>query len=400
MTLEIGFGTSDITPDLGVDLEGYEHRFHQGRGNSGVLDRLFARALWLHSNKDLILVSLDICLLTVAQATEFRQRLSNGTGVPLAQILLSCSHTHSGPVTANPWGEEHQVTENPENDTWLAGLGGLLSKAVQRAKQDLREGRLSHFTAQLGLGYNRRLSTPGGVTMLFSLAEHPGKVPNGLVDTAVPSLVFEPLDGKGGVLLFSTPYHPVVLGKHSRLVSADYPGAAIHAWEESMPGWKAFFLLGACGDTQPLLATQEDPAAVQVVGKALASALQLALAGKQPLEFDGLAALEEQHGPRVLQVLKIGRCILPAVSAECFTEFGLALRNTPGWHQVLPVTNANGWTGYLPTEQAFAQGGYEIEAALADGTRPEVLSQVLALLQRLMVQVSNAPGNTGSSQCT
>jgi len=52
------------------------------------------------------------------------------------------------------------------------------------------------------------------------------------------------------------------------------------------------------------------------------------------------------------------------------------------------ATNTNGWTGYLPTPQAFTEGGYEVEAALAEGARPETLGQVAQALKALAASLA------------
>ena len=45
--------------------------------------------------------------------------------------------------------------------------------------------------------------------------------------------------------------------------------------------------------------------------------------------------------------------------AELFVEFGLEIKERSPFEVTLISELANGWCGYVPTEAAFTQGGYE-----------------------------------------
>jgi hypothetical protein len=51
---------------------------------------------------------------------------------------------------------------------------------------------------------------------------------------------------------------------------------------------------------------------------------------------------------------------------ELFADLSCQLRERIDGPLIV-ATNANGWTGYWPTQGAFASGGYEIDAAKAMG---------------------------------
>ena len=96
--LRVGYGEKVITPPLGIDLCGYG--FYLDRKAESVLDELKARAVFLRSNdQTLILVSADIIGFTVEDADAIRVDIAAAHGIPRASVLLAATHTHSGPAT-------------------------------------------------------------------------------------------------------------------------------------------------------------------------------------------------------------------------------------------------------------------------------------------------------------
>jgi hypothetical protein len=95
--LRAGYGDIDITPPLGTDLAGFG--FYLDRRATIVRDRLKARSLCLQDNGETILIlSLDLLSLSVDFADRCRWQISRETGIPFKNVLLACTHTHSGPA--------------------------------------------------------------------------------------------------------------------------------------------------------------------------------------------------------------------------------------------------------------------------------------------------------------
>jgi hypothetical protein len=63
-----------------------------------------------------------------------------------------------------------------------------------------------------------------------------------------------------------------------------------------------------------------------------------------------------------LQAVRIGRIVLVALGAEVFSKFTDQVRTLTG-PNVYTVGYANGLIGYLPSIEAYREGGYEVEAA-------------------------------------
>ena len=81
--------------------------------------------------------------------------------------------------------------------------------------------------------------------------------------------------------------------------------------------------------------------------------------------------------------MRLGETLLLGISGEVFAETSLRLR------ELLPcpafvIGMANGYDGYLPTAQAFAEGGYEVAvASCAVDSESRVLEAAVELERQL-----------------
>ena len=155
--LSAGNGERVITPPLGVELSGYG--FYLERRAEGVLDDLKARAIVLSDGAlRLALVGLDLVGLTVAFADGLRRDAAAALDIPCRNVLISCTHTHTGPAT-QPLRGIGEVDE-----AYMATLSGAVSAAVVAAARDMRGARLT-FAAEAiePIGYNRRKKNFDGI---------------------------------------------------------------------------------------------------------------------------------------------------------------------------------------------------------------------------------------------
>ncbi|NLT42700.1 MAG: hypothetical protein GXX93_08515, partial [Anaerolineae bacterium] len=95
-TLLAGTATTDITPPLGAYLAGY----YRPRQAEEVHDPLLARALCLSdSRREIAFVSCDLVGLSAGQVAQAKERITELCGLTPAQVLVGCTHTHTGPET-------------------------------------------------------------------------------------------------------------------------------------------------------------------------------------------------------------------------------------------------------------------------------------------------------------
>jgi len=401
---ELRFGYYDciITPPVSIGLAGYEKRDVHGFGNSGVIDELYARALSLKSgNIQLIIITVDVCLLDENTADIIREKVAEKLMIPVDNVMLNVSHTHSGPRTMIDPSNSDSM-ESRTIKAYMAEMAAKIVSICSQASAISLKGMVYSTTFTASVGYNRRYTIVNengndGIKMLFSLWWNPGHETNGVVDNNIPVLVVERVDekdydsyfsqsGYDRIVIFNVPAHPVVLGEDSRYVSADYPGATRRCIESTLGnGTRAMFLLGACGNVNPFFACQNNPKAVEILGNAIGYGICASLSRRREIEFDGLNAESEIIKPRdgvhdkrvVTQVFRIGKSVISAISCECFTELGIRIRNGSGFDQTLVAANSNGGCGYIPDREAFkTAGGYELQSAADSGFDEDLLDKI------------------------
>ncbi|MDW7656489.1 MAG: hypothetical protein SCM11_04860, partial [Bacillota bacterium] len=101
--MKAGVGREIITPPLGTILLGYA----PGRPAESVHDDLRVTCIALaHGRTQAMLISADICMFSAETVAYLRKRIQEETGIPAGHIILSATHTHSGPVTSATvgWG--------------------------------------------------------------------------------------------------------------------------------------------------------------------------------------------------------------------------------------------------------------------------------------------------------
>ena len=101
-----------------------------------------------------------------------------------------------------------------------------------------------------------------------------------------------------------------------------------------------------------------------------------------------IARLREEGGSPLrceIQVIKMGRVALLGWPGEIFCDFGMEVKQRSAFHPTYTIGYANGSIGYVPTPEAFEEGGYEADTAahLADNAGPVLVRETLSLLNTL-----------------
>ena len=86
-----------------------------------------------------------------------------------------------------------------------------------------------------------------------------------------------------------------------------------------------------------------------------------------------------------LQAIRIGEIGIAASPCEMFAETGLAIKQSSPLKHTFAMELANGYSGYLPTPQQHAWGGYETWPArsshLETDAEPKIRAELLGLLE-------------------
>jgi len=413
----------DITPPVGVWLEGYIER---QAPSVGVHDPLQAQLLLLTRGEDqVLLISMDLIGVRLDFTERVRLGIRQAIGVPEKNILLACSHTHSGPTG---FLADLPLIHTPADPELQRMVERKLVGAAMEAQQRLRP-------AQIGVGH-------GHVRGIGTSRNDPE---GGALDDEVVVLRVD--DGGRNPLAVWANYgcHPTVMGPENLLITADYPGAAREALRRLYPDTIFLYTNGASGDVSTRFTRREQTfAEVERMGRLLAGEVlkvmqsivveETAVLGGsvEPVEFlfrpfpsedqarqeaerlqaeleklqssgashgelrramtraEGALAREllirELHGMdrmrSQLQVLGIGPLALAGLPGEPFTRMVLDIKSRSGRPHLAVVSYCSDETGYFPDSQAFATGTYEsLISPYREDVAERICEQVLKMLR-------------------
>ncbi len=215
-----GAAIRDITPAKPLFLAGYPN---VPRIAAGTHDPLTAAALFLSDGAaPVLLIGVDILFVSRPSVQFCRAAIEKATGIPAASILISATHTHSGPVTNEVFAWRDDPAVPPPDAEYLE----LFHKGIIQA------GIAAHAAAQ-----------PAELAVAAARATGAGRNridPEGPFDPEVGLLaVRRTRDHKLLALDIIYGMHPTVLHEDSKLVSADFPGFARRKIARNIPGWFA-----------------------------------------------------------------------------------------------------------------------------------------------------------------
>jgi hypothetical protein len=223
-SLHAGVARVPLDPPLGAEMMGYGARTGRAQARH---DPLTARACYLRSTSDLLLVELDVCLVAPAQADALRRDVARETGIAPERVLVGSIHTHSGPDTG--LGALLAGREPPAH---VPALFEAALRAARAAFARAAPARLGLGHAEACIGRNRRRA-------------------DGPLDPEVLVARVDRADGRPLAVLFVHGCHPTALGHDNLAYSADWPWAARDEIEAALPGATALFVLGAHADVDP-----------------------------------------------------------------------------------------------------------------------------------------------------
>ncbi|HEY1083354.1 MAG TPA: neutral/alkaline non-lysosomal ceramidase N-terminal domain-containing protein [Prosthecobacter sp.] len=88
--------------------------------------------------------------------------------------------------------------------------------------------------------------------------------------------------------------------------------------------------------------------------------------------------------PVKLQAHRIGTLSVAAIPCEVFVQIGLHLKRTTPFVRHFTISLANGYNGYLPTEEDHAQGGYETWRARSSYLEVPASTKVVEKLETML----------------
>ena len=371
----------DITPETPQWLLGYGPR-----QSEGVHDRLYHRIVAMDDGKmQFFLVSSDLAAISPAFYEQFCRELEAETGITSPQVWWTLTHTHSAPEVGSPGivrimlPNRYLHEPNPEYSEWVKSR---LIEGVREARSKLEPARLAVTTGYSMANINRRAIDVDGSASL-------GMNPDGPVDRQIGLIRLDRPDGSPLGLIAVYAMHGTVLGSENLLISGDAQGIVAEYVEEKL-GAPMLYVNGAAGNIAPIYSTRPNfkrghitqfnvllgDRILQANASLRSGTSNVTLwTGETVIESPrkaGFGWVEElDHYLRVtdtgvslvrvpVRFLKINRdLVIWSAPVELFCEIAINVRN----HSPFPYTffagYTNGFLGYLPTRQAFAEGGYE-----------------------------------------
>jgi hypothetical protein len=268
-----GVATVNITPAELMWMSGYAGRTKPA---SGKIHDLWAKALALEDpdGRRAVLVTMDLVGIERALSAEVCRAITQKHKLPREAILLSVSHTHSGPVVRSNLNVMYDLDKTHQRYVaeYAKALHENLLKVVGEALADLRPAKLAWGTGQATFAVNRRNNKEKDVSKLREKGQLKGPV-----DHDVPVLSVTDEKGKPRAIVFGYACHATVLDGYEWC--GDYPGFAQIDLEKAHPGAVAMFWAGCGGDQNPL--PRRSVALAKNYGRQLADAVEEVL--RKPL---------------------------------------------------------------------------------------------------------------------
>jgi hypothetical protein len=416
-----GIGKSNITPRTGVEMIGYFNRLGVSQGAH---DELCARAIVLNDGQTQVaLCSVELLWLRKRDVDAIRQAVVARCALTAEQIFIFATHTHGGPAI-------HQ----PEN--WEYPLSERVADAIVQAYQTMQPAKLGCGFGQLfGYSINRRwLNRPAdpavGVIRIDGADGSPLAIFSNFACHAVvmgydnllitgdwpgySSRLLEAELGDGAIALFAQGgagnVNPLTETVRQRLAAGHpvtsigfvsnyygYRADAPDAWNiEDRAGGRFIECetIARAYNAEVMRVwrsiTTEPPAPLWLEQVTVDAATGPDEPPAEGLTPSSTSIINDEKGdviPLDIRLVGIGSAVLHGQPGEVFSETSIGFRvkaqNLKYGHPML-VSYANGTYAYLPPEDAFPEGGYEVNWPRGLGISRYTQNRIAEAIDRLL----------------
>jgi hypothetical protein len=436
--LRVGAASGVITPPPGTPMAGY----YNERAAEGVHDDLFARAVVMEKDgTKAALVVLDLISTTRSLVEDARHKIEADTGIPAANVMISATHSHTGPVLrgrgareADFGGEKSLAVE------YARELPGKVANVVRQANEKLRPGTASvSHGHESSIAFNRRYHMTDG-----SVGWNPGKLnprvikPAGGIDPDVPIIYFASAEREARPIATNVNYAVHLDNIGGLKISADVPGVVTRLLADFKgPEMVTLWSAGCCGDINHIdvnwaepqkgfenaarmgtiftaevlrawphlkpvpqgklasLSTIVDLDLPPVSDEDVSTAKEVVARRRDPnakapafmelvQAYKVLDVVAREGRPQQVevQVVTLGKDLAwVSLPGEIFVELGLAIKQDSPFPHTIVAELANGSIGYIPSRRAYPQGAYEVVSArCAEGSGERLVAAALKLL--------------------
>ena len=419
----------DVTPPLGYltyppvcqPLEKIEHP-------------LLAKGIVLDDgSRRYVLCAIDWCGLCNSTYDLFRRKVAEGALTDSARVAVHTVHQHTAPLADNDAYRLLLQTKNPPACPDLKFFDQTADKLGAVVNESL--GRLQPFN-RIGVGEGKvdRVASTRRLIEKDGKVHHPrwslvtGKdlplrdEPEGLIDPMLKTITLARGD-KPLVRLHYYATHPQSF-YHDPRVTYDFPGMAREELENKENVFQIYFT-GCAGDILVGKYNDGTPATREKFARRILAGMEAAIAAtrwapadsiqwwstevKLPL-YEGpertiaenrarmadpnadagsrlelgamlLAFAERIDRPLTLSSLQIGRVHILDLPGECLVDYQLFAQHSAPGDFVAVAAYTDLGPGYICTDKAFEEGGYEpTDTAVGPGSEPRLKAVILKLL--------------------
>jgi len=402
----IGTAQLDITPNLGCHMVGY----FEDRIADNIHDPLFVKAISISDGeREIALITLDIIDIPRDIVAKAKEEIFKKTGVAAEYVLISTTHTHTGPAAgpalgtpAEPGYAESLVAKIV--DAFVIARNGRVPTEIAHASGDVHEEV-----------HNRRWHMKNGTTVMNPGFLNPDAIgPAGPVDPQLGLLIARDPVTKVPQALYANLALHYVGSSEGTWISADYFGYFASAMQRiagakflvamangtqgninnldftkaartsrhpyhqiervanvvAAEAWRAWNLLreedfkaegtvDARLEYVPFHSRRPDPKDLEEAKKIYADkehnkfmawiyARELVLLAESQMDYEV-----------PVHALRVNDLGIAGLHGEVFVEFGLEIKERSPFPQTMVIGLANGTTGYIATDKALDEGSYE-----------------------------------------
>jgi Neutral/alkaline non-lysosomal ceramidase, N-terminal len=237
-----GAGRALITPPVGMPMGGWSNQLHE-RSAGNDLDLTVTALVVRNGETGVVMASLDLCLISDAQAMLMRHSISEAIDIPVEAIRITATHSHSAPVTGELTGAGWMTEGLEIVEPYMRMVTEALAGAAREAQSRLVPVTVGHGRGTSPLAVNRRMALAGSGVRI-------GHNWDGPVDPTVRVARLDADTGQAVATIVHYSAHPTILAGGNTYVTPEYPGVVRRVIEDSLGG-RCLFLQGTPGNVGP-----------------------------------------------------------------------------------------------------------------------------------------------------
>ncbi|MBR5295433.1 MAG: neutral/alkaline non-lysosomal ceramidase N-terminal domain-containing protein [Clostridia bacterium] len=420
-TFSIGFGSEEMNPpDMNDVLLG------MGDKAKGVKEDILATCVAIHDGETTaLLFHMDMKETADVIFAACTKQLTEKFGIPEENIIMSSTHTHAAP---------HTTVQNVGNVRWRQKVTKSVVAAAEEALRDLASAEIFVSTGDTtGLNFSRRYKLTDGTSMMHPTDLSIVKGYETEADHEMRIIRFERKDKKDVILAnWQTHY-----GAGGNLITSDFVHHIRKNVEKDMDSYFAYFNGGSGNlSLNTFIEDRTYPTYVEA-GKELAKIIQESVKGETKVESGAVRTMHSDLDGQVKQdteerkqqakeisaadgavqktladkygfdknyysheasstntrarmeaitkipltVITFGDVAFASFPFEMFDTSCKELRDASPYKMTFGCAYANGHLGYMPPDEIFPNGGYEVvKSFFVPGTAENVVAENLRML--------------------